>query len=78
MWPNQWPIGLTWPGPVYIRAADCSHLVFFSLADRCVYLFLCSLFTYFLKAKSDTVKSTEKFIADVAPHGKIDKTFIFK
>lgn len=30
-----------------------------------------AVFTYFLKAKSDTVKGTEKFIADVAPYGKI-------
>ena len=27
--------------------------------------------TYFLKAKSDTIKGIEKFIADVAPYGKI-------
>jgi len=27
---------------------------------------------YFLKAKNDTVKATEKFIADVAPYGKIN------
>lgn len=30
-----------------------------------------AIFTYFLKAKSDTVKATERFIADVAPYGKI-------
>ncbi len=30
-----------------------------------------AIFTYFLKAKSDTVKGTEKFIADVATYGKI-------
>lgn len=30
-----------------------------------------AVFVYFLKVKSDTVKATEKFIADVAPHGKI-------
>lgn len=30
-----------------------------------------AVFTYFLKAKSDTVTATEKFIADVAPYGKI-------
>lgn len=30
-----------------------------------------AVFVYFLKAKSDTVKATEKFIADVAPYGKI-------
>ena len=28
-------------------------------------------FVYFLKSKSDTVKATEKFIADVSPHGRI-------
>lgn len=30
-----------------------------------------AIFTYFLKAKSDPVKATERFIADVAPYGKI-------
>lgn len=30
-----------------------------------------SLFVYFLKAKSDTVKATEKFLADTAPYGTI-------
>lgn len=30
-----------------------------------------AVFTYFLKTKSDTVKATERFIADVAPYGKI-------
>lgn len=30
-----------------------------------------AVFVYFLKAKSDTFKATEKFIADVAPYGKI-------
>lgn len=29
------------------------------------------IFPYFIKAKSDTTKATEKFIADVAPYGKI-------
>lgn len=28
-------------------------------------------FPYFIKTKSDTIKATEKFIADVAPYGKI-------
>lgn len=30
-----------------------------------------AMFVYFLKAKSDTVRATEKFFADVAPYGKI-------
>ena len=30
-----------------------------------------AVFVYFLKSKSDTVKATEKFIADVSPYGKI-------
>ena len=30
-----------------------------------------AVFVYFLKHKSDTVQATEKFIADVAPYGKI-------
>ena len=30
-----------------------------------------AVFVYFLKTKSDTFKATEKFIADVAPYGKI-------
>jgi len=30
-----------------------------------------SVFVYFLKAKSDTVKATEKFLADTAPYGTI-------
>lgn len=30
-----------------------------------------SVFVYFLKSKSDTVKATEKFIADVSPFGRI-------
>lgn len=29
-----------------------------------------AIVTYFLKAKSDAVKGTEKVIADVAPYGK--------
>ena len=29
------------------------------------------IFPYFIRAKSDTTKATEKFIADVAPYGKI-------
>jgi len=31
-----------------------------------------AVFTYFLKSKSDTTIATEKFIADVAPYGKIN------
>ena len=34
------------------------------------------LFTYFLKNKSDSVKATNKFIADIAPYGKV-KTWSF-
>ena len=34
------------------------------------------LFTYFLKEKSDAVKATEKFLADIAPYGKV-KTLNF-
>ena len=34
------------------------------------------LFTYFLKSKSDAPKATEKFLADVAPYGKV-KTLSF-
>ena len=34
------------------------------------------LFTYFLKSKSDAPKVTEKFLADVAPYGKV-KTLSF-
>lgn len=30
-----------------------------------------AVFVYFLKAKSDTVKATEKFLADIAPYGTI-------
>ena len=30
-----------------------------------------TMFVYLLKAKNDTVKATEKFIADVVPYGKI-------
>ena len=30
-----------------------------------------AVFVYFLKSKSDTVKATEKYIADVSPYGKI-------
>lgn len=30
-----------------------------------------AIFTYFLKAKSDTVKGTEKFVSDVVLYGKI-------
>ena len=29
------------------------------------------IFPYFIKVKSDTTKATEKFIADVAPYGKV-------
>ena len=28
------------------------------------------LFTYFLKEKSDTIKATQWFLADIAPYGK--------
>ena len=34
------------------------------------------LFTYFLQQKSDAVKAAEKFLADIAPYGKV-KTFSF-
>ena len=34
------------------------------------------LFTYFLKSKSDAAKATERFLADVAPYGKV-KTLNF-
>ena len=34
------------------------------------------LFTYFLKSKSDAPKATERFLADVAPYGKV-KTLNF-
>ena len=34
------------------------------------------LFTYFLKEKSDAAKATEKFLADIAPYGKV-KTLNF-
>lgn len=30
-----------------------------------------AVFTYFLKAKSDAVQATEKFLADVAPYGTV-------
>lgn len=30
-----------------------------------------AVFVYFLKTKSDTVQATEKFLADVAPYGKV-------
>ena len=34
------------------------------------------MFTYFLKTKSDSVQATKKFLADIAPYGKI-KTLSF-
>ena len=34
------------------------------------------LFAYFLQQKSDAVKAAEKFLADIAPYGKV-KTFSF-
>jgi len=35
-----------------------------------------NMFTYFLKEKSDATKATEKFLADIAPYGKV-KTLSF-
>lgn len=32
-----------------------------------------TMFVYFLKAKSDTVKATERFLADVAPYGQVKR-----
>ena len=30
-----------------------------------------NIFTYFLKEKSDATRATEKFLADIAPYGKV-------
>lgn len=30
-----------------------------------------AVFVYLLKSKSDTVRATEKFLADTAPYGKV-------
>ena len=35
-----------------------------------------NIFTYFLKEKSDATRATEKFLADIAPYGKV-KTLSF-
>ena len=30
-----------------------------------------AVFVYFLKAKSDAIQATEKFLADIAPYGTV-------
>ncbi|KAL6461078.1 hypothetical protein MHYP_G00310440 [Metynnis hypsauchen] len=53
-------------GPVTNGSID-SYKYMQSFTDVCTGV----VFTYFLKAKSDAVQATEKFLADVAPYGSV-------
>ncbi|KAL6483448.1 hypothetical protein MHYP_G00083200 [Metynnis hypsauchen] len=53
-------------GPVTSGSID-SYRYMQSFTDVCTGV----VFTYFLKAKSDAVQATEKFLADVAPYGSV-------
>ena len=53
-------------GPIHPESRD-GHRYALSFTDD----FSSTVFVYFLKNKSDTVHATEKFLADIAPYGKV-------